>query len=704
MFLPINKEDMKRLGWDAPDFLLVSGDAYVDHPSFGHAIISRVLEAEGFRVAILAQPDWTGTAGFLSLGKPKLGVLVAPGVVDSMVNHYTAAKKRRGEDSYSPGGAAGRRPDRALITYCNRIRSAMRGIPLIIGGVEAGLRTFAHYDYWDDYVRRSVLIDSGADLLVYGMGEAAIAEVARRLRDGEAVGDIKDVDGTAYVDSENGFAARRAAEAETLKPDGSKLKFVELPPYEDVSRAKKTYAEAFLAEYREQDPIRGNVVFQRHGASVVVKNPPSAPMSSEALDRVYALPYERAWHPSYDAAGGVPALEEVRFSVTSHRGCFGGCSFCAINLHQGRIVQKRSLRSIVGEVELLARSPGFKGYIHDIGGPSANLRDAACNKQLRLGTCRDRRCLGQKPCKNLEVSHRDYLNVLRCARRVPGVKKVFIRSGVRYDYIMLDRDSSFIKEMCEHHVSGQLKVAPEHVSKGVLALMGKPCADVFEAFSTAFLKENIRLNLKQYLVPYLISGHPGTLLSDAVELAEYLCRKNIHPEQVQDFYPTPGTLSTCMYYTGIDPMTMKKVHIPEGEEKAMQRALLQFRRPENRGYVLNALHLTGRTDLIGYGKGCLARPEREFGNGKGGARDKQAGRQSGGGGSGQGRQAGGDGSGQGRQAGGNGSGQCRQAGGNGSGRDGVRDRQAGRRDKKSGGDRHAASHRHNDGRSGGHRK
>jgi len=602
---------MERRGWDAPDFLLVTGDAYVDHPSFGHAVISRVLEAEGFRVAILAQPDWTDSRAFLRLGIPGLAVLVTSGVVDSMVNHYTAAKKRRGEDSYSPGGASGRRPDRAVITYCNRLRAAIRDKPLIIGGVEAGLRVFAHYDYWDDYVRRSILIDSGADLLVYGMGESAIIEIAGRLANGEPVRSIRNVRGTAYADTEKGFESRRAGGADIKRTDGGKTRYMELPPYRDVVRAKKTYAEAVMLEHGEQDPIRGNILYQRHDSAIIVKNPPSAPLTQNDLDRVYELPYERAWHPSYDADGGVPALGEVKYSVTGHRGCFGGCSFCAINLHQGRIVQRRSQRSVLNEVRLLAADSGFKGYIHDIGGPSANMRNAPCRRQLSSGACKSRRCLYPKPCPNLIADHSGYLELLREARRVPGVKKVFVRSGVRYDYIMLDKNREFLNELCEFHISGQLKVAPEHVSKNVLSLMGKPGPAVYDAFSAEFLKVNMALGKKQFLVPYLISGHPGSLLSDAVELAEYLCKKRINPEQVQDFYPTPGTLSTCMYYTGVNPMTMERVHVPSGEEKAMQRALLQYRKPANRELVTKALRLTGRTDLIGFGTGCLLRPGRE---------------------------------------------------------------------------------------------
>ena len=610
MFLPVSASDITRRGWDAPDFVLVSGDAYVDHPSFGHAIISRLLEAEGFRVAVLAQPDWRSAKAFLSLGVPKLGFLVTSGVTDSMVNHYTAAKKRRGEDAYSPGGAAGRRPDRALITYSNRIRAAARGSPVILGGIEAGLRVFAHYDYWDDYVRRSVLIDSGADLLVYGMGESAIAEIARRLRGGEPISSITDVRGTACAVTEKGLEARLAAAEAVRKPDGGRLLAVELPPYKEAAKAKKAYAEAFMLEYGEQDPVRGNLLYQRYDAAAIVKNPPAAPLTQSALDRIYGLPFERAWHPSYDGDGGVPALEEVKFSVASHRGCFGGCSFCAINMHQGRVVQSRSMRSIQDEVESLARGKDFKGYIHDIGGPSANMRAPSCAKQLRSGACKDRRCLYPRPCKNLNADHSEYLEILRNARRAPGVKKVFIRSGVRFDYMMLDGKSGFLRELCEHHISGQLKVAPEHVSKNVLALMGKPGIRAYDAFCEKFLKENIALGKKQYLVPYLISGHPGSLLSDAVQLAEYLHEKRINPEQVQDFYPTPGTLSTCMYYTGIDPLTMSRVHVPSGEEKIMQRALLQYRKPENRQLVIKALRLTGRTDLIGYDKKCLIRPRR----------------------------------------------------------------------------------------------
>jgi uncharacterized radical SAM protein YgiQ len=599
-------------GWERPDFLFVTGDAYVDHPSFGHAIISRLLEAEGFKVAILAQPDWTSAESFLEFGKPALGALVTSGVVDSMVSHYTAAKKRRSEDDYSPGGKSGRRPDRAVITYCNRLRSALGDTPLIIGGLEAGLRRFSHYDYWDDRVRSSILVNSGADMLVYGMGENAIAEIARRLRGGERLRDMKDIPGTAYPDSEEGLSERRAA---------SEARFIELPSADEVATSKRAYASAFMAEYSEQDPIRGNILFQRSKTGVIVQNPPSPPLTMPEMDAVYALPYERAWHPSYDAMGGVPALEEVKFSVTGHRGCFGGCSFCAITLHQGRIVQKRSFGSVLSEVGLMARLPDFKGYIHDVGGPTANFRNPSCKKQLKRGTCKNRQCLYPRPCRSLDVSHTDCLNLLRKVREAPGVKKVFVRSGVRFDYIMLDSDRAFLRELCEHHVSGQLKVAPEHVSRYVLDYMGKPGSGAaYEGFCREFLKANMKLGKKQYLVPYLISGHPGSALADAVQLSEYLCEKKYSPEQVQDFYPTPGTLSTCMYYTGIDPRTMKKVHIPSGEEKAMQRALLQYRRPENRPLVVKALKLAGRDDLIGFGPECLIRPDGKAGYG--GARGK----------------------------------------------------------------------------------
>ena len=601
MFLPVSAKEMRKRGWDRPDFVYVTGDAYVDHPSFGHAIISRVLEDAGFRVAILAQPDWTSKEVFAEFGEPKLGILVSSGVVDSMVNHYTAAKKKRHDDAYSPGGKSGCRPDRAIITYCNRIRAIYKDTPLIIGGVEAGLRRFAHYDYWDDRVRRSVLIDAAADMILFGMGERAIVEVAERLRDGEPIRRIQDVRGSVCLETEEGIAARSA--------HGEKL--VELPSYDEVACNKQSYAKAFMLEYQEQDPIRGTVLYQRHKDAIVMQNPMARPLSIKEMDRIYALPYERNWHPQYDRMGGIPALAEVKFSITSHRGCFGGCSFCALHSHQGRIIQKRSIGSVLEEARKMVDTDGFSGYIHDVGGPSANFHNPSCKKQLKVGTCKNRQCLFPRPCKNLIVSHTDYLNLLKGVREIPGVKKVFVRSGIRYDYLMHDPDDRFLKELCANHISGQLKVAPEHVSKRVLGYMGKPGGELYDQFCKAFTKENMKIGKKQFLVPYLISGHPGSTLEDAVFLAEYLNGIRYSPEQVQDFYPTPDTLSTCMYYTGIDPRTMKKVHVPNWEEKGMQRALLQYRKPENKTQVIKALGLTGRRDLIGFAPDCLVRPERE---------------------------------------------------------------------------------------------
>ena len=606
-FLPVNHDEMRALGWEQPDFLYVSGDAYVDHPSFGHAIISRVLESKGFKVAMLPQPDWADAGTFLEFGAPRLGILVTAGVVDSMVNHYTASKKIRNQDSYSPGGKAGLRPDRAIITYCNRLRSVFKNLPIIIGGVEAGLRRFAHYDYWDNKVRRSVLVDSAADILVFGMGESAICAVADRLNSGERAFEIKNVRGTMYIERDGtGAALSRHADC------------VVLPSYYEVASDKKAYAEAFMAIDGEQDPVRGRPLCQDQGGGMlVVQNLPSEPLATGELDRVYSLLYQRSWHPMYDKDGGVPALEEVKFSITSHRGCFGGCSFCAINLHQGRMVQKRSEKSILREVETIKYDPGFKGYIHDVGGPSANFRNPSCKGQRKRGVCRDKQCLYPTPCKNLETGHGEYLELLRKIGEAEGIKKVFVRSGLRFDYILLDGDDVFLTELCRSHVSGQLKVAPEHVSPGVLRCMGKPGKEAYEAFSAKFDRINKALGKKQFLVPYLISGHPGCGLKDAVMLAEYMRDKRFSPEQVQDFYPTPGTLSTCMYCTGLDPRTMKRVHVPDWEEKAMQRALLQYRKPENKDKAIKALMKAGRGDLIGYGPKCLVRPSAKRHDGPG---------------------------------------------------------------------------------------
>ncbi len=591
-FLPVSPEDMRRRGWDAPDFVYVCGDAYVDHPSFGHAIISRVLENAGYTVAMLCLPPHQDMAAFRRFGKPKLAFLVSAGVIDSMVNHYTVAKKNRSEDVYAPGGKAGLRPDRATIVYCNRIRQAYSEVPILIGGVEASLRRFSHYDYWEDKVRRSILVDSGATLLLYGMGETSILDCAAWLKDGAPPDALPSIRGICYLQKD--------------KPED----IAEVPSHSEVVQDKEVYAQAFMAQYNEQDPYRGKALCQQQDTRrYLVQTPPCFPLSREALDRVYALPYARRWHPDYDALGGVPALQEVEFSISATRGCFGGCSFCALTFHQGRIVQSRSPDSIVEEAELITSLPGFKGYIHDVGGPTANFRRPACKKQCTQGACKDRQCLYPKPCNQIVPDHSELLSILRRIRTLPRVKKVFIRSGLRYDYMLLDKDGTFLRELCQHHVSGQLKVAPEHISPGVLALMGKPGREIYDAFVKKYEAVNTQLGLKQYLVPYLMSSHPGSDLNAAVELALYLRDTGHQPEQVQDFYPTPGTLSTCMFYTGLDPRTMRPIFVPRTpHDKAMQRALLQYRKPQNRHLVLEALRQCGREDLIGYEKDCLVRP------------------------------------------------------------------------------------------------
>jgi uncharacterized radical SAM protein YgiQ len=607
-FLPISKEDMKERGWDQLDFLLISGDAYVDHPSFGTAIISRILEKEGYRVGIIAQPDWKSVDAFKILGRPKYAVLVTSGVIDSMVNHYTASKKVRSDDVYSPGGKAGYRPDRAVIVYCNRVREAFKDIPIIIGGIEASLRRFAHYDYWDDKVRRSILQDSRANLLVYGMGEKPILEIAGMLKQGIPVNEIKEVRGTAYIASYEDLPDEIK---EHMDSGAKKGKYAVLPSFEEVSEDKAEYAKAFKIQYEEQDAITGRTLIQKHGDKYVVQNPPIMPLSEKEMDRIYALPYERTYHPIYEKYGGIPAIKEVEFSITSHRGCYGGCSFCALNFHQGRVIQRRSQKSVINEARKLTMLPNFKGYIHDVGGPTANFRGRACEKQDKSGVCKNRQCLYPEPCKNLIVDHSEYLDLLRKLRELPGVKKIFIRSGIRYDYLMLDKNDEFFTELCEHHVSGQLKVAPEHVVNRVLHRMGKPSREVYDRFVKKFYEINQKLNKEQYLVPYLISSHPGSDLKAAVELAVYLNKIKYTPEQVQDFYPTPGTLSTCMFYTGLDPRDMKKVYVPKSpKEKVMQRALLQYRKKENYNLVYEALKLAGREDLIGYGKDCLIKPPK----------------------------------------------------------------------------------------------
>lgn len=601
-FLPMSREAMSKRGWDELDFLFISGDAYVDHPTFGAAIITRMLEDEGFRVGIIAQPDWKQANSFEVLGKPRLGVLISSGVIDSMVNHYTVNKKIRSTDAYSPGGQAGKRPDRAVIVYANRAREVFHDTPIIIGGIEASLRRFAHYDYWSDSVRRSILFDSRADLLVYGMGENPLTELARRLADGEKIASIRDIRGTAYI----------TGNIMNLKKNQPMI----LPSYEAVSGDRFEYARAFKTQSDEQDPIRGRFLVQPHGDRFLIQNPPALPLSEPAMDRIYALPFQRTYHPVYESTGGIPAITEVEFSVTSHRGCYGGCSFCALNFHQGRIIQKRSQESIVDEAKQLTTLNNFKGYIHDVGGPTANFRNPACKKQEKSGACRERQCLGENPCKQLEVNHQEYLSLLRKLRQIPEVKKVFVRSGIRFDYLMLDKNDDFFVDLCKHHISGQLKVAPEHVVDRVLSKMGKPHRDVYQRFVKKFQDINRKLGKEQYLVPYLLSSHPGSDLTAAIELAEYLRDIRHQPQQVQDFYPTPGTLSTTMYYTEIDPRTMEPVYVPKKpREKAMQRALLQYKKRENYVLVYEALKLTGREDLIGIGSRCLIpppsrRPER----------------------------------------------------------------------------------------------
>ena len=606
-FLPVSRDEMLDRDWYYYDFLLVTGDAYVDHPSFGTAVIGRVLEAEGFRVAVLAQPKWQDPDDFAAMGRPRYGVLIGAGNLDSMVAHYTAAKRRRHDDAYSPGRRPNRRPDRAVIVYSNLARAAFPGIPVVIGGIEASLRRFAHYDYWDGRVRRSVLFDSGADLLVYGMGELATREIAHRLSSGESVNTITDVRGTAFIADGREECA---------------FPYVECASFEEVCRDKRAYAEANMIQYDEHDPVRGRAIIQPCGGKLLIVNPPARPLTTDEFDTVYELPYTREVHPMYEPMGGVPAIDEVRFSVIHNRGCFGACNFCSLAFHQGRTVTSRSHESVIREVEAMTRHPLFKGYVHDVGGPTANFRRPSCKQQLKNGMCSGKSCLAPAPCKNLDADHKDYMELLRKVRAVPGVKKVFIRSGIRFDYLMCDRNGEFFADLVKYHVSGQLKVAPEHCVDTVLDYMGKPHNTVFERFRDKYYRLNKRYGLDQYLVPYLISSHPGSELGDAVRLAEYLKKVGIHPEQVQDFYPTPGTLSTCMYYTGIDPRTMKPVYVPRSyREKAMQRALLQWQRPELRQLVAAALRETGRLDLIGWGDECLLRPQKK-GHGPEKSRDR----------------------------------------------------------------------------------
>ena len=594
-FLPTTAEEMRERGWDCVDFAYVCGDAYVDHPSFGCAIITRLLEAHGYHVGVISQPDWRDPTSIAVFGEPRLGFLVSAGNMDSMVNHFTVAKKRRRTDAYTPGGRTGARPNRACIVYGNLIRRTFKQTPIILGGIEASLRRLAHYDYWSDDLRRSVLMDSGADLISFGMGEKSIVAIADALAAGLDVHDLTFIPGTVF----------RTRSIEQI-PDP-----VILPTFEQMQSNHLAYARSFAEQCRNQNPFEGKPLVEEYPHEVyVVANPPAEPLSTEEMDSIYALPYERTWHPSYDALGGVPAFDEVRFSLVSNRGCIGDCSFCALNFHQGRIIQSRSHESILAEAQLLIADPGFKGYIHDVGGPTADFRTPACKRQLTHGPCPDRRCLAPEPCPNLHVDHGDYLELLRKLRELPGVKKVFVRSGIRFDYVMLDNDRSFLRELVEHHVSGQLKVAPEHVSKSVLKLMGKPPHQAYESFCSEYGQMNRLLHKDQYLVPYLMSSHPGSTLSEAVELAEFCRDMGYNPEQVQDFYPTPSTMSTCMYFTGVDPRTMEPVYTPTSpHEKAMQRALIQYRNPANRQLVREALKRAGRTDLIGYGSECLVRPE-----------------------------------------------------------------------------------------------
>lgn len=593
-FLPMTREELNARGIDVPDFVYVIGDAYVDHPSFGAAIISRVLEAKGFSVAILSQPDWRSHRDFTRFGRPRLGFLVTSGNIDSMVAHYTAAKRKRSQDAYSPGGKAGKRPDRAVLVYCRKLRQLYGDVPIIIGGLEASLRRFAHYDYWDDRVRPSILEESGADLLLYGMGEHSIIEVAQGLRDGIPVGQLTEIRGSCYMTA----------------PEHTPLGSAECPSYAQVCESKQAYAKACRIQYDQQDEIYGKRVIQRHGSRMLVQNPPALSLTTEELDWVYSLPYTRTYHPSYEAQGGVPGIEEVQFSIIHNRGCFGFCNFCSIALHQGRRVTVRSEESVLAEAERIVQMPNFKGYIHDVGGPTANFRHPSCEKQLTAGLCKGKKCLAPAPCKGLHADHEEYLHMLRQLRKIKGVKRVFIRSGIRYDYLMADPDDTFMRELIRYHVSGQLKVAPEHCAAAVLDKMGKPHIEAYLAFQKKFYEITKGMGKEQYLVPYLMSSHPGSTLQAAVELAVFLKQQHIHPEQVQDFYPTPGTLSTCMFYTELDPYTMEPVYVPKTpEEKAMQRALLQYFQPKNKPLVLAALKKAGRRDLIGTGPDCLVTPD-----------------------------------------------------------------------------------------------
>ena len=612
-FLPISRDDMVERGWYYYDFLLVTGDAYVDHPGFGAAVIGRVLEAEGYRVAMLAQPKYKDVSAFTDMGKPRYGALVTAGNLDSMVAHYTAAKKQRSEDFYSPDKKSGRRPDRAVIVYCNLLREAFPDLPIIIGGLEASLRRFAHYDYWDNVVRRSVLFDSNADFLVYGMGESAIIELARRIASKENIKTVTDVRGTAFIADDSSVCD---------------FESVECYSFEEVSKSKRAYAKAALLQFEEHEYVRGRAVVQKCVDKLLIVNPMAEPLTTSELDRVYGLPFTREVHPIYMKFGDVPAIDEVRFSVIHNRGCFGSCNFCALAFHQGRTVTSRSHESVINEVKKFTTHPEFKGYVHDIGGPTANFRQPSCKQQTSKGVCANKRCLAPSPCSNLIVDHSDYLSLLRKVADIPGVKKVFVRSGIRFDYLMLDKNGEFFAELVKNHISGQLKVAPEHCVDKVLYYMGKPRNDIFEKFLEKYKRLNARFNKKQFTVMYLISSHPGCRLEDAISLAEYLNSTGRQPEQVQDFYPTPGTLSTCMFYTGYDPGTMEPMFVPRTpQQKTAQRALLQWKKPQNRNVVARLLRDAGRGDLIGHDKKCLIRPYGPYNNSKNGKKYKKVGKQ-----------------------------------------------------------------------------
>lgn len=595
-FLPVTAKEMKDRGWNQVDFVYLTGDAYVDHSSFGCAIISRLLESRGYRIGIISQPDWRKKESIQVFGEPRLGFLVTAGNMDSMVNHYTVSKKHRQKDAYSPGGIMGLRPDMATIVYSNLIRQTYKNTPIILGGIEASLRRLAHYDYWQDQVRRSILLDSGADLISYGMGEHSILEIAEALESGIPIGEITYIQGTVY-------------KSKTLD---TAYDPIILPSYEKIRENKKAYGDSFAIQYKNTDPFTAKPLAEDYGTrGYVIQNPPAKPLTQQEMDDVYDLPFTGTWHPMYDSQGGIPALEEIRFSLTSNRGCFGSCSFCALTFHQGRILQTRSHDSIIKEAIHMTEDPAFKGYIHDVGGPTADFRQPSCEKQLTKGVCQNRQCLFPEPCKNLTADHSDYVALLRKLRKIPKVKKVFIRSGVRFDYVMADKSPVFLQELVKYHISGQLRVAPEHVSDQVLRYMGKPSHQVYERFLKAYEKENAKTGQKQYAVPYFMSSHPGCTVKDAVKLAEYVRDLGFTPEQVQDFYPTPSTLSTCMYYTGIHPLTGEKVYVPKDpHEKAIQRALMQYKNPANRVLVLEGLKLAGRMDLVGFGPKCLVRPER----------------------------------------------------------------------------------------------